>query len=191
MKGVHKMSSNYVGWMSARGIAKFPWLHPKPDTKFNPEGKYKVSLVCDPKDKATKSLVEKIKEYRDDTFGKKASKAKVPYDTDPETGEVIFKMQSIHKPAFFDSSGKGIPENAMVALFGGSELRAGGVLGDYHSGGNVGVSLYMNKVQVINPISTLSNDDQSFDSIDGGFETGSEGQFNDGSEEEEDESTDF
>lgn len=49
---------------SPEGIAQFPWLH-KPDTKFNPDGDYKVTLALPAKAKETKEFIAKLDEAYD------------------------------------------------------------------------------------------------------------------------------
>lgn len=98
------------------GIAQFPWLH-KPDTKFNPDGDYRVRLALPAKAKETKELIAKIDEAHEAAIEKAraevvekkgaaaAKKIKIadkPYkdeedkDTGKPTGNVIlsFKMKA-------------------------------------------------------------------------------------------------
>lgn len=49
---------------SPEGIAQFPWLN-KPDTKFNPDGDYKVTLALPAKAKETKEFIAKLDEAYD------------------------------------------------------------------------------------------------------------------------------
>lgn len=56
---------------SPEGIAQFPWLH-KADTKFNPDGDYKVTLALPAKAKSTKEFIDKL----DEAYGAAVERAK-------------------------------------------------------------------------------------------------------------------
>ena len=166
-----------------KGIAIYPWLQPdRPDTAFDPEGKYKVSLKMSEADATP--LMELIKQVKSDNFAQK-DKVHLPYSKDDETGEIIFKVQSKYKPKYVDSSGSPIPEDKVPLMFGGSELKAKGML-DPYSGSSKGISMRLSAVQVIKPV---ANSDDNFESVDGGYVAG--GADNGSTTKDDDEDFDF
>jgi hypothetical protein len=138
------MANNKGKFVSPKGIAQYPWLT-KPDTKFNAEGVYKVSLAV-PKAEA-KDFVEAAKQAFVDEFGQsKMAKAHMPFKEDEE-GNVVFSFKSKLKPRLYDSQGKPITDD--VAVGGGSVVKVSGAFGPYNKGANMGVALYLNAVQII------------------------------------------
>lgn len=147
------------------GIAQYPWLT-TPDTRFNDEGVYSTGLIVN--EIEAKPLVDAINEewekFQATLKGPKAKKApgSLGYDKEytedgDETGNVIFKIktkatfkkdnQIIKRSVpFFDAKGKAFePE----ALWGGSTIKCNITIAPYDAGGNLGVSLKLNAVQVI------------------------------------------
>ena len=168
-----------------KGVAIYPWLQPgRPDTAFDTEGKYKVQLKM--AEAEAKPIMDLISEAKKDNFAAKDN-VRLPYDRDEETGEITFKLQSKYQPKYVDSSGSPIPEQKVPLMFGGSELKAKGML-DPYSGNSKGISMRLSAVQVINPVAGEGGD-ASFDAVDGGY-THNQGSTN-GSKEEDDEDYDF
>ena len=166
-----------------KGIAIYPWLQPdRPDTAFDSGGKYKVSLKMSEADATP--LMELIKQVKSDNFAPK-DKVHLPYSKDDETGEIIFKVQSKYKPKYVDSSGSPIPEDKVPLMFGGSELKAKGML-DPYTGSSKGISMRLSAVQVIKPV---ANSDDNFESVDGGYVAG--GADNGSTTKDDDEDFDF
>lgn len=154
-----------VKFTTPSGQAIYPWLQPgRPDTAFDPEGKYKVQLRMDAK--SAQRLIDEIKQVKIDAFGVK-DKCHMPYSTDEETGEIIFKIQSKYQPKYVDASGNPIPDNKVPSMFGGSTLRASGILDPYNKNGK-GVSMRLGAIQIINPVSG-SGGDAGFDAVEGGY----------------------
>ncbi len=165
-----------------KGIAKFPWLN-RPDTRFNSDGVYTVSLLLTPEE--AQPLMEQLDELADQAVekakqdlvekGKKTHAKKVvrmePYKMEEdaegtETGMVEFKFKMKAKitkkdntvielfPKLFDSKGK--PINAEeTQVFGGSIIKVNYTPSPYYvaSTKGAGVSLQLNAVQVIELIS--------------------------------------
>ena len=158
------------------GIAKYPWLN-KPDTKFDPQGVFRVSLLLDPKEH--KEFLERLDAMVDQSVAeaKKELQKKRPqdvakliekpayekeYDSEGvETGmvEVKFKMKHIINtkngdmvltPDIFDAKGKVI-DRSEVKIFGGSKLRINFTPNPYYMASTkmAGVSMQLNAVQVI------------------------------------------
>ena len=160
------MAQARMNFSTPQGVAQYPWLN-KADTKFDDEGVYKTNLSVDPD--SAKALVAKINEFAQEQLGKKMSKAQLPYMTDPDTGDVIFKTKSKFQPKFKDSAGQLIMDNQVPQLWGGSVLRVAGTLTAYDKGVNVGVKLNLGAVQIITPAETTGNGGDDFGAVDGGF----------------------
>lgn len=151
--------------MTPIGVAMYPWLT-KPDTKFNAEGVYKVTLRL-PKDEATEKLVTTLEKHFQEANASRKSKREGTrcWDTDEETGEVLIKFKSKKKPALFDAQGKTITKD--LAVFGGSKVRIQGAIGTYDvATTGAGVTLYLNAVQIID----LQEGGSPFGAVEGGFE---------------------
>ncbi|MGC3025858.1 ssDNA-binding protein [Burkholderia sp. DN3021] len=119
-----------------------------PDTRFDPEGKYKASVTL-PDAEAAK-IIELCKEEAIDELGpKKAAKAKMP-GKENEDGTVTFTFKSKSKPKLFDAKGNPIRNTSSVErVGGGSTIRVKGSAKAYENGANIGVTLYLNEVQLI------------------------------------------
>ena len=151
-----------------KGHAVYPWLN-KPDTDFNPEGVYKTGLRV-PGDQA-RELMAACQELAKDEFGKKAANAHMPFKIDDEeTNEVLINAKSKYLPKFYDSQGQIIPPTNVPELWGGSVLRLGGTMSAYNSGGRIGVSLQLGKVQIIEVAERRNGaSDTGFAPVEGGF----------------------
>lgn len=164
-----------VRFTTPKGIAIFPWLN-KPDTKFKPEGTYKVTLRLDAS--AAEQLKEKLQPLFDKAIAaaksnpkNKGKKVKVnDYFTDvvDDTGDYTgqcdfnFKMTASGvskkdgrpwsmKPDLFDAKGDPLP--ADTAVWGGSLIKVGFEATAYDKPIGAGLSLRMNAVQVIKLVS--------------------------------------
>lgn len=129
-----------------KGIAMYPWLN-KADFQFDSNGQYKVNLRMP--EEALKSLMDEVKKAADEAFGAKAKTAKMPWKKDADTGELVLVTKSKFKPKFVDSKGQMIAENNVPPIYGGSTLKLAGNIYPYTAGGNVGVSLQLAGVQII------------------------------------------
>ena len=141
------MSSKKQAFTTPAGTAVYPWLN-VPDTQFDSAGQYKVKLRMKKDD--AKPLIDAVRQAANDAFGDKAKSAKLPFQNDPETGDVIMAAKSKFKPQLVDSTGAVIPQGNEPQIFGGSELKLAGVMYNYNSGGNIGISMQLGGVQVIN-----------------------------------------
>jgi len=92
----------------------------------------------------------------------------MPFKKDEDTGDLIIVTKSKFKPKFVDSAGQMISENNVPPIFGGSTLKVAGTMYPYQAGGNVGVSLQLAGVQIIE-LSEGSNGGVSFAAEEGGF----------------------
>jgi hypothetical protein len=138
------------------GIARYPWLN-KPDTKFQPEGEYKVGLVL--KKAEAKPLIDACAKLQKEVAALNKTKklAKLPFaneeDSDGnETGNVIVSCKVKcrdgwdRKPKFFDAAGNRID----VKLGGGSKIKLNVELYGWHAASlGAGVTLQPVAVQVL------------------------------------------
>ena len=94
------MANDFVSYTTKTGIAIYPHLT-QPDTKFNANGEYKVSLSLTEQEAAPlKKLIEqeKVKAMAMIPEGKKAKESDDPYfnetdDEGQETGRTVFKFK--------------------------------------------------------------------------------------------------
>lgn len=152
-------------FVTPKGTAAYPYIT-KADFQYNADGVFKTKLRVAEAEAA--DLITAIQEVVDDNFGSKAKAAKLPWKKDPETGMVEFAMKSKFRPKVVDSGGKPIPETAIPAIYGGSTLKIAGVLFPYNAGGNIGVSLQMSGVQIVE-LAEASGGNFDFGVEEGGF----------------------
>jgi len=178
--------SKRVRITTPKGIAKFPRLS-SPDTKFNPDGEYRVTLLLDPEkdkefldeldamaDAAVQKAQEENKKYRKVMQRQEPYKMELDQDGE-ETGkvEVKFKMRAHVKskdgkeysfaPALFDAQGKPI-DPAKINIGGGSIIRVNFTPNPYFVAATkaVGISLQLNAVQVLELVQYNGGDAASF-----------------------------
>ena len=174
--------------VTPRATAVYPWLN-TPDTKFNTDGEYKVTLKIGSEDAAP--LMEKIDqviaEYKQEQSGKDPKVGRYsdmpPYEEEVDdqgnlTGNILFKFKQkakIHtkdgrtidmKVALYDA--QRTPTDVMIG--GGSEIKVAATLWPYvlPTTKSVGVSLRPSAVQVLSLVSVGgSKMADLFDSEDG------------------------
>jgi|TARA_R100000482_G_scaffold124620_2_gene78108 hypothetical protein len=174
------VTNQKVNFQTPLGRAQYAWLT-KPDTKFNQAGEYKTNLIVGASDAAP--LQDALQQAAQSFFGNAASAARLPMSVDEETGDLIFKLKSKFLPKFYDSQGNIIPEGGVPPLFGGSQIRIGGVITSYDAPTTgKGVTLNINKVQIVEAVS--SSPDAGFDAVDGGFVVEEEDTFDAAPQEE-------
>lgn len=192
------------------GIAQYPYLT-KPDTKFNPDGEYKLKLeIADPS--GVQSVVTFLDEQhvaavakaKKENPGKKIKEGSVPYEIDDDSGKVTvsFKLKAKvtpkngdpfeQRPAIFDAKGKPIQGEAKIG--GGSKVKVAYELVPYYTAiAGAGVSLRLKAVQVIDLVEYSGG--ASADAYGFGEEDGYEAEDNsaagNGFSEETEESGDF
>lgn len=154
-----------VTFSTPKGVAMYPWLN-KPDCQFDSNGQFKVNLRMAKAD--AKPLMDTIKQVAKDAFGDKAAKARMPYKTDEETGDIIFVTKSKFAPKFADTTGAMISANNVPQIYGGSVLKASGNLYPYTAGGSTGVSLQLAGVQIVE-LSEGNNGGLNFEAEEGNF----------------------
>jgi len=132
-------------FVSPKGTAEWPWLC-NPDTRYDSDGVYKTNLMVSKDD--AKDIMSKAKQIFIEEFGDKSvSKAKWPFEVDEQSGGVRLKAKSAKKPVLYDAKGQVIKEDLNIG--NGSALKISGTMSTYNAGGNTGVTMYINAVQVI------------------------------------------
>lgn len=146
------------------GIAQYPYLT-KPDTKFNPDGEYKISLEIPgaaAQDIVTfldEQFAASVAKAKKENAGKKIKEGDVPYSVDEDSGKVTvrFKLKAKvtpkqgdpfeQRPAIFDAKGKPLQD---AKIGGGSKVKVAYELVPYYTAiAGAGVSLRLKAVQVI------------------------------------------
>lgn len=159
------MATKIERYTTPKGTAKYPWLS-TPDTKFNPDGEYKTSLVLPLEEADTimqfldEQMAKSIAQAKKDNPGKKVKEADAPYSVNEETGEfsVNFKLKAKvfpqkgepfeQKPAVFDA--KMIPLKG-VNVSGGSTIKVSYEVYPFYTALiGAGISLRLKAVQVLN-----------------------------------------
>ena len=155
--------SNKIRFTSPAGRAQYPWLN-QPDNAFGGEPKYKTNLIVGDSEELS-ALINKVAE---ENFGNKASKASLPYDTDEDSGEIVFKVKSKYAPSFFDAQGQNLVGKQVPAIWAGSTIKVKGIIAPWTVSGTSGVSLQLQSVQVIDLVSSTSGG-EGFEAVEGSF----------------------
>jgi hypothetical protein len=133
---------------SPKGVAMYPWLT-RPDTKWSPEGVYKISVSVPSDSKEVQEFCDKVREKFTDEFGtKKIAKAIFPFKEDEE-GNTIITFKSKKAPRLFNSKGQPVKNTEDLKIGGGSIVKVNASINPYDKGINTGVALYLNAVQII------------------------------------------
>ena len=158
------MATKQPRYTTPKGTAKYPWLN-KPDTKFNPDGDYKVTLVVPVEEADTimqfldEQMAASEAKAKKDNPGKKVKVADAPYSVDEDTGnvEINFKLKAKvtmqsgdsfeQQPALFDAKGKPLSD---VNVGGGSKIKVSYECVPFYTALiGAGISLRLRAVQVI------------------------------------------
>ena len=158
------------------GRARYPWLT-EPDTKFDPEGVFRVQLILNAKeneefldrldamaDEAFEDAKEDLKEKKPQDVEKVRRKDPYEYiydDSGNKTKKVFVKFKMNHiittdsgkielEPDLFDAKGKYIDLDDFNVT-GGSEIRVNFTPRKYYMASNklAGISLQLNAVQIV------------------------------------------
>lgn len=156
------------------GVARYPKITQPDTTGDYADNKYKTDVVFSDED--LKALTKIIKDFGKKEFGSETYKLPIGEKKDKETGEVtkFLRFKSARKPLVIDAKRNKVP--ADVEIGGGSKVRIGGTLSTYKKGGNKGVNIYLNAVQVIEIVQGFSAKD--FDEYEGedAYEAESDGE---------------
>lgn len=168
----------YIQLMTGLTTASFSYLREPDQGREFSDGKYKITLLIDKGDEqgldAIRSACEKAakSEWPDGMPSNLRSPLRdgaEKADKNPDLANyfmVTFKSQKA--PALYDASGK--PLKAEVNIFSGDTVRVAGAAGAYVAGGNKGVTLYLNGVQLVEKRAMPSGEDGNmFDAVEGGF----------------------
>ena len=131
--------------ITPKGVLSWPYIA-KPDTRYNPEGVFKTSLILTAAEAAP--LMEACTEAFVNEFGQaKMAKAMMPFEVNEESGEVTFKFKSKRQPRLYDAKGKQISKIPQVSS--GTIAKVNAAINPYNKGINTGVSFYLNDIQII------------------------------------------
>tara|TARA_B100001057_G_scaffold35947_1_gene32525 strand:+ start:7054 stop:7593 length:540 start_codon:yes stop_codon:yes gene_type:complete len=158
------MAQKKITFSTPRGVAAYPYIT-RADFEYNAEGIFKTKIKMSEADAAP--LMTLIKETADQEFGAKAKQARMPFAKSDDTGQIEFTTKSKFKPLIVDSTGKTIPEGSAPTIYGGSIIKCQGTLYCYNAGGNLGVSLQLAGVQIVELAE--GNNSVSFEPEEGGF----------------------
>jgi hypothetical protein len=172
MKGSKHMSKELI--YTPKGISNYTWLS-RPDTKFNPDGVYSVTLAFDKKTKGVKEMCKKLMDEYKKAQKPKKKAGKKPYEENDEGKiEVRFNQKAIIRTkdgeefkktvALLDSKGK--PVKADVG--NGSTLKACFSIRPYDFNG-CGISIDLNAVQIVDLVEYTGSNFE-FEEEAGGFE---------------------
>jgi hypothetical protein len=171
-KGSPKMATQTkIKFRTAKGRAQYPHLD-KIDTGMG--NNYKTNLILAPAD-AEKIMAECL-ELGKETFGSKA-KLRMPWKEDAETGDIILITKTNYQPRFVDGDAKPVAPEKCPPLWGGSILKLAGTIATYEmTPANKGVTLYLEAVQIIEPVgggagggANSGPEDAGFDADDSGW----------------------
>ena len=148
-----------------KGTAMYPWLN-KPDTQFDSTGQFKVNIRMPKAD--AEPMMDDCRSAANDAFGDKAKTANMPWKSDADTGEIIFITKSKFAPRFVDSTGQVIPDQSTPQVNSGSTIKVAGTLYPYSAGGNIGISLQLSGVQILE-LASRGDGDMGFTAEEGSF----------------------
>ena len=153
-----------ITFKTPKGTAAYPYIT-RADFEYNVEGIYKTKIKMPETDAAP--LMKVITDAANDEFGAKAQGARMPFNKLEDTNEVEFTTKSKFKPAVHDADGTTIPEANVPAIYGGSTIKCAGTVYCYNAGGNIGVSLQLTDVQLVELAKTGGS--VSFEAEAGGY----------------------
>ena len=158
---VNKIESHVTGLTTF----KYPHLQ-KADTKFNPDGEYKVTVIFENGDgEVFSKLIEQefkksVENAKLQNKGKSIKTANLPYKTNEDGQlEATFKLKAVgkssktgntwtQKPAIFDAKGK--PADLTETIWGGSKGKISYQIIPYYTAMiGAGVSLRLKACQII------------------------------------------
>lgn len=147
------------------GVAQYPYLN-KPDTKFNPEGEYKINLELDAEVASEictfldEQLAVSVAKAKKENPGKKIKEGSAGYEVNEETGKVTlkFKLKAKvttksgdsfdQKVVLFDAKGK--PLTTPPNVGGGSRVKVSYEVVPYYTAMvGAGVALRVKAVQIL------------------------------------------
>ena len=142
------------------GTGRYIYLS-SPDTKFDKEGKYHVTLEV-PKDKAQEAIKEingvisqEVAKEHKKTPGAKSPMKRAPLQYSDEGNIITFKVKSKYKPLIVDRRNKEL--DPKIAIWKGTTLWAEVELRGYNLTMGVGCSLCITQIQIDNLVQGTGN----------------------------------
>jgi len=154
-----------ITFSTPKGTAVYPYIT-RADFEYNAEGIYKTKIKMPEADAAP--LMKTITEAAKEAFGDKVKAARMPFTRHEDTKEVEFTTKSKFKPTVVDATGKVIADHVVPPIYGGSTIKVAGTVYCYNAGGNIGVSLQLSDVQLVE-LSKGNDVKVSFGVEEGGF----------------------
>lgn len=152
----------YKAMPTAKGVFEYPWLC-QPDTKFDPEGKYKCTIVCPLDDPNSRALIDLIDEINTGSY--------YPYTIDEDNNTVSFiaKSGAEYPPKLYDAKNNKLDPEGM-SIWSGTVGRLQVKPNPYPNMGG-GVNLYLCAAQIIE---LVAGSDCPFDEEEGFVDGGSD-----------------
>jgi hypothetical protein len=166
------------GFVTPIGRAMFPKLF-RPDTKFDADGVYSIDIIFDSSD--DQSFVSEHLEALAGEYQKMIKKkvknlpiSEVTNEDGEDTGQIKLKAKvkamgkyGPRRPAVYDSTGKQITNP--IDIGNGSLCRAQVNVKGYNTGANVGLTLELVGVQIIELVEYQGASHSGFEAVEGGF----------------------
>lgn len=143
--------------VSPVATAAYAWLAKPDEGQEYSDGKYKVTLVMDAKDKAVSEFIEDVREKSkaeaEKEWGKIPKNIRYCFkdgdDTDKEefAGKVMITAKTKYQPGFVDAKKVPLGEEEFPAS--GDLVRASFALLPYKAGGNIGVTAQLRNVMLV------------------------------------------
>ena len=155
------------------------WAHiVKPDTQFDPEGKFKIELIFEISNATHLTFLKQLRDIHDKNKDAMRSQKKpcekepwIQY-TDTETqkkdkDKYVVRFKSSYHPFLADARGNKWPKDTLVG--NGSKVKVAFSPNAYSTGSNSGTNLYLNGVQIIDlvPYKEASFEDLGFQQEEG------------------------
>ena len=177
--------SKYEKFTSPAGTCNWAYLN-KPNTKFDADGKYEVTLVLSAKDakpmmKQFDDWAAEVEAEYKEKHPKKDYVLKVPYAEEEEydkeakkatgkmTGNISFKFRSKNKPILLDSNVEKMVVAEKFFVPTGSTIKVAWSPNKYIlASGMIGCAAYVNAVQILD-LAEMEQGDFGFEKEEGGF----------------------
>ena len=149
---------------------EYPFLF-QPDTKFDPDGVYRINLLFDPaRNEEHAAFMKALRTEWEPTKGKNKPWKEHKDQDDKPTGKFSVKMKTKYQPKVFDAKTQPINRDSNI-IGNGSEVKVAYTTKPYSDNGG-GLSLYLQAVQVIKLIEYVPDGGNfGFDETDGYSQT--------------------
>lgn len=109
------MANQRVRMVTPIGIAQYPYLT-SPDTKFNPDGEYRVNLILDPSDPGVQEFLEKLEELAEEAVEAEREKLRSAAKN-PKLGEKAASQVQPQEPYSEELDSEGEPTGRFIVKF--------------------------------------------------------------------------